>query len=148
MVFQRESEKRASDYMFAAYRSSGDRAMVRDLEAAPVSLVTGPPQAYLELRDQAMHQLGIGTMHHMRSVITGIFLPSLTFSGYTVGEEVDLWRGRSFSQRAGLWEEFIRVDLRTAVPRLQVPCTSWRAGTTTPATRSWPGSTSASWTLR
>jgi pimeloyl-ACP methyl ester carboxylesterase len=54
-------------------------------------------------------------------VITGIFLPSWTFSGYTLREKVGLWRGRSFSQSFGLWEQFIRVDLRTAVPRLQIP---------------------------
>jgi pimeloyl-ACP methyl ester carboxylesterase len=121
MVFQLESEKRAYDYMLATYRSRGDSAMVRDLEAAPVDMTTGTPPAYLRLRDRAMHQLGIGTTHDMRSVITGIFLPSWTFSGHTVREKVGLWRGRSFSQSFGLWDQFIRVDLRTAVPRLEIP---------------------------
>jgi pimeloyl-ACP methyl ester carboxylesterase len=121
MVFQLESEEMAYDFMLAAYRQAGDRAMVRDLEAAPVSRTTGTPQAYLKLRDKAMHQLGIGTMHDMSSVITGIFLPSWTFHGYTLEEKVGLWRGRSFSQGFGLWEQFIRVDLRKVVPRLQIP---------------------------
>jgi pimeloyl-ACP methyl ester carboxylesterase len=121
MVFQLESEKIAYDYMLAAYRQSGDTAMVRDLEAAPVSMTTGTPQAYLKLRDKAMHQLGIGTTHDMKSVITGIFLPSWRFHGYTVGEKARLWRGRSFSQGFGLWEQFIQVDLRKTVPRLQLP---------------------------
>jgi pimeloyl-ACP methyl ester carboxylesterase len=121
MVFQLESEEMAYDYMLAAYRQAGDLAMVHDLEAAPVSMTTGTPQAYLKLRDKAMHQLGIGTMHDMSSVITGIFLPSWTFQGYTLQEKVGLWRGRSFSQGFGLWEQFIRVDLRKVVPRLQIP---------------------------
>jgi pimeloyl-ACP methyl ester carboxylesterase len=121
MVFQLESEKRAYDYMLATYRSRGDSAMVRDLEAAPVDMTTGTPPAYLRLRDRAMHQLGIGTTHDTRSVITGIFLPSWTFSGHTVREKVGLWRGRSFSQSFGLWDQLIRVDLRTAVPRLEIP---------------------------
>jgi pimeloyl-ACP methyl ester carboxylesterase len=121
MVFQLESEKMAYDYMLAAYRRRGDTAMVRDLEATPVSTTSGTPQAYLQLRDKAMHQLGIGTTHDMKSVITGIFLPSWTFPGYTLQEKVDLWRGRSFSQSFGLWEQLIQVDLRKVVPRLQVP---------------------------
>ena len=121
MVFQLESEKMAHGHMLAEYRRLGDTAMVRELEAAPVSMTTGTPDAYLHLRDTAMHQLGIGTTHDMRSVITGIFLPSWTFTGYTFREKVDLWRGRSFSQSFGLWEQFIRVDLRRVVPRLDVP---------------------------
>ena len=121
MVFQLESEKLAYDYMLAAYRQLGDTAMERDLQTASVSMTAGTPQAYLKLRDKAMHQLGIGTTHEMKSVITGIFLPSWTFPGYTLSEKVSLWRGRSFSQSFGLWEQFIRVDLRKVVPRLQVP---------------------------
>jgi hypothetical protein len=57
--------------------------MVRDLEAAPVSITTGTPEAYLKLRDKAMHRLGVGTTHDMKFVITGILLPSWEFPGYT-----------------------------------------------------------------
>ncbi len=56
--------------------------MVRKLEAAPVT-INGTPDAYLALRDPAMHSLGIGTTHDMNSVITGIFLPSLACRDYT-----------------------------------------------------------------
>ena len=63
MVYQLESEKIAYDYMLAAYRERGDTAMVRRLQAAPVSMTTGTPGAYLKLRDKAMHRLGIGTTH-------------------------------------------------------------------------------------
>jgi pimeloyl-ACP methyl ester carboxylesterase len=121
MVYQLESEKMAYDYMLAAYRQRGDTGMVRDLEAAPVSMTTGAPKAYLDLRDKAMHRLGIGTMHNMKSVITGLFLPSWTFRGYTLPEKINLWRGRAFSRGFGLWEQLIRVDLRKSVPRLEVP---------------------------
>jgi pimeloyl-ACP methyl ester carboxylesterase len=68
-----------------------------------------------------MHRLGIGTTHDMRSVISGIFLPSWRFSEYTLSEKVSLWRGRAFSRSFGLWDEFIRVDLRRTLPRLGVP---------------------------
>jgi pimeloyl-ACP methyl ester carboxylesterase len=121
MVYQLQSEKMAHDHMLAAYRQRGDAGMVHDLEAAPVSMTSGTPENYLKLRDKAMHQLGIGTTHDMTSVITGVFLASWTFPGYTIGEKIDLWRGRSFSRSFGLWEQLIRVDLRETIPRLEVP---------------------------
>jgi pimeloyl-ACP methyl ester carboxylesterase len=121
MVHQVESEKLAYDYMLTEYRKRGDTTMVRDLQAAPVSLTTGTPEAYLKLRDKAMHQLGIGTTHDMTSVITGIFLPSWRFPGYTVGEKVNLWRGRAFSRSFGLWDQLLWIDLRTTVLHLDIP---------------------------
>jgi pimeloyl-ACP methyl ester carboxylesterase len=121
VVHQLESEIIAYDYLLDAYRQRGDADMVRDLEAAPVTMSDGTPEAYLKLRDKAMHQLGVGTTHDMKSVITGIFLPSWRFRGYTLKEKVDLWRGRSFSRGFGLWDQMIRVDLRTTAPTLQIP---------------------------
>ena len=111
----------AYDYMLAEYRRLGDTAMVRDLEAAPVSMATGTPDGYLKLRDKAMHRLGVGTTHDMKSVITGLFLPSWTFPGYTLREKVALWRGRAFSRSFGLWDQLIWIDLRERIPRLEIP---------------------------
>jgi pimeloyl-ACP methyl ester carboxylesterase len=65
MAHQLRSEKLAYDYMLAAYKNRGDLGMVRALEKAPVSMAGGTPQAYLEVRDKAMHRLGIGTTHDM-----------------------------------------------------------------------------------
>jgi pimeloyl-ACP methyl ester carboxylesterase len=121
MVHQLKSEKLAYDYMVAQYKARGDRGMVRDLEDAPVGMVEGTPQAYLDLRDKAMHRLGVGTTHDMKSVITGIFLPSWTCPGYTLAEKLNLWRGRAFSRSFGLWDQFIRVDLMEALPELDLP---------------------------
>jgi pimeloyl-ACP methyl ester carboxylesterase len=121
MAHQLRSEKLAYDYMLAAYRDRGDLGMVRALEQAPVSMTNGTPQAYLAVRDKAMHRLGIGTTHDMRSVITGIFLPSWSFPEYTVGEKVHLWRGRAFSRRFGLWEQIIHVDLTRTCTELDLP---------------------------
>ena len=121
MVHQLKSEKLAYDYMLAEYRNRGDTDMVNDLEKAPVSMVQGTPQAYLKVRDKAMHRLGIGTTHDMTSVITGIFLASWRFPEYTLAEKIGLWRGRAFSRSFGLWEEIIRVDLAEVVPKLGLP---------------------------
>jgi pimeloyl-ACP methyl ester carboxylesterase len=121
MVHQLGSEKIAYDYMLAAYRERGDTDMVRKLEAGPVTMARGTPEAYLKVRDTAMHKLGIGTTHDMKSVITGIFLPSWRFRGYTLEEKVNLWRGRAFSRSFWLWEQFLAVDVRKTVPTLKIP---------------------------
>ena len=121
LVHQLESEKLAYDYLLAEYRRRGDAGMVRDLEKAPVGMAEGTPDRYLKVRDKAMHRLGVGTTHDMKSVITGIFLASWRFHGYTISEKINLWRGRAFSGSFGLWDQFIRVDLRQVVPRLDLP---------------------------
>jgi len=36
-------------------------------------------------------------------------------------EKINLWRGRAFSRRFGLWDQFIRIDLRETVPALGIP---------------------------
>jgi pimeloyl-ACP methyl ester carboxylesterase len=123
VVDQRRSEVMAYEHMLAAYRERGDRRMVRALEGAPVTLEGGTPPRYLRrVRDRAMHRLGVGTTHDMRSVITGIFLRSLTFPGYTLRERWNLWRGRAFSRSFRLWEdEVLRTDVAREVPRLGIP---------------------------
>jgi pimeloyl-ACP methyl ester carboxylesterase len=95
--------------------------MVRRLENAPVTEEAGTPRDYLALRDKAMHTLGIGTTHDMRSVITGIFIPSWLAKEYTLREKVNLWRGRSFSRSFGLWDKVLRTNLPNIVPVLQMP---------------------------
>lgn len=65
------------------------------VNSAPVTMAGGVPREYLNLRDAAMHNLGIGTMHNMRSIISGIFLPSLQFREYTLKEKINLWRSKA-----------------------------------------------------
>ena len=84
MSYQLKSERLAYEYMLQQFKENGNTKMVRKLEAAPVTMTGGTPDAYLALRDEAMHSLGIGTTHDMNSVITGIFLPSLTSPGVHV----------------------------------------------------------------
>src|ERR1043165_3380637 len=83
MSNQLMSEKLAYDYMLQQFKANGNTNMVRKLEAAPVTLIGGTPDDYRALRDPAMHSLGVGTMHNMNSVVTGIFLPSLQSPEYT-----------------------------------------------------------------
>ncbi len=123
LTHQIESEHLAYVYALAHFRDVGDRRMLRRLQAAPPSASAPLPRSYMALRDAYMHKAGIGTTREMRSVITGIFLPSLSFSEYSVMERVNLWRGKLLSRRAafGLWDAMLMTDLRREVARVEVP---------------------------
>jgi pimeloyl-ACP methyl ester carboxylesterase len=121
MSNQLRSERLAYEYMLQQFKENGNTKMVQKLEAAPVTLTGGTPDAYRALRDPAMHSLGIGTTHDMDSVITGIFLPSLQSRDYTFIEKVNLWRGKSSSGISVLWDEMIATDLAQQVPKLDLP---------------------------
>ncbi len=121
MSYQLESEKLAYDYMLRRFGEAGNTEMVRRLEEAPVTMNAGVPKAYAGVRDEAMHSLGIGTMHDMNSVITGIFLPSLWFREYTLMEKAHLWTGKSRSGISILWDSMVATDLRRMVTEVTIP---------------------------
>ena len=85
-VDQLRSERLAYEFWMAEFQKRHDRRMVNRLAAAPVSEAHGTPRRYLAVRDKAMHRLGVGTTHDMRSVITGVFLPSLASPQYSLAE--------------------------------------------------------------
>jgi pimeloyl-ACP methyl ester carboxylesterase len=57
----------------------------------------------------------------MNSVITGVFLPSLTSREYTLGEKFNMWRGKANSGVALLWDDFLATDLSKEVTELSIP---------------------------
>lgn len=121
MSNQLRSEKRAYDYMLKRFKENGKKKMVQKLEAAPVTVTGGTPVQYLALRDKAMHMLGIGTMHNMHSVITGIFFPSLQFREYTLKEKINLWRSKANAGASIVWTTILETDLSETVPELDIP---------------------------
>ena len=121
MSDQLKSERLAYEYMINKFSDKGNTKMVRKLEAAPVTMKSGMPDAYRTLRDPAMHSLGIGTTHDMNSVISGIFLPSLTCKEYTMIEKINMWRGKSRSGISILWTTMLTTDLSKEVPELKLP---------------------------
>lgn len=120
--WQDESEKQAYDYMLDQYTAAGNTRMVQKLKAYPVLESESAMQAYRTslLRDQAMHELGIGTMHGMHSVLTGIFLPVMECRAYTLAEKIHIWQGKTVSQKS-LRGRMDAVDLPDTVSNLQVP---------------------------
>ena len=118
---QLKSEKLAYDYMLKCFKEKGNKKMVKNLQAAPVSMTAAIPKGYLALRDGAMHSLGIGTMHNMHSVTTGIFLPSMLFREYTLREKFNLWRAKANSGVSIIWNKMLSTDLSKAILKLDVP---------------------------
>lgn len=118
--WQLRSEVMARDYLLDRYRAQGDVAMVRKIEAAPASLSDGLSEAWLCLRDAAMHGLRVGTTRDMTSVITGVFLPVWQCRAYTLRGKIDIWRGLAFSRRH-LWDDLLATDLTALVDTLDLP---------------------------
>lgn len=79
-------------------------------------------QTYLNslLRDDAMHELGIGTMRKMRSVKTGIFWPILNCRAYTISEKANIWRGKKVLRKC-MWDKISKIDLTNVVSKLEIP---------------------------
>ncbi len=121
MANQLKSEKLAYDYMVTQYGQNGNTDMLRKLEAAPVTMESGTPRGYLDLRDPAMHPLGIGTMHAMKSHITGIFLRSFMTRGYTLPEKLNMWRAKARSGVSPFWKKMTSTDLSQTLPELTLP---------------------------
>ncbi len=121
MSNQLKSEKLAYDYMLQEYKAKGDKAMLRKLQAAPVTIEGGVPDAYRALRDPAMHSLGIGTTHEMKSVMTGIFLPSWLCRDYTFTEKIHTWSAKAKSGVAMLWDDMLSTDLSVTMTEFELP---------------------------
>ncbi len=120
IAHQLRSEVMAHDYLLGLYRARGDTAMVRRLEAAPVSMAEGTSPQWMRLRDTAMHRAGVGHTHAMRSVITGIFLPVWRVRAYTLIDKINVWRGKIWS-RPFFWEDLLRDDLSERLTDIAVP---------------------------
>ncbi len=117
---QLESERLAHRYMLQRYKDQGNNKMAQRLEEAPVGGTAPLPDAYLRVRDVAMHELGVGTTRDMKSIVTDMFFPSLLHREYTLGEKINLWRGKLFSG-SSLWNTQLSTDLTKKVTRLEIP---------------------------
>jgi pimeloyl-ACP methyl ester carboxylesterase len=121
--YQIKSEQLAYEYAIDYYGKNGDTDMVEKLKAAPPTSTVPLPANYDALRDAYMHGAGIGTTRKMKSVVSGIFLPSWQFREYTLGEKFNLWRGKFFSRSSSfsLWDKMQITDLSQQVTELEVP---------------------------
>jgi pimeloyl-ACP methyl ester carboxylesterase len=121
MSDQLQSEKLAYDYMLEQFKANGNTSMVQKLEASPVTMTGGIPDAYYQQRDIAMHSLGVGTTHDMQSVVSGLLIPSFQFREYSLREKINLWRAKSQSGVSSMWKEMVVTDLTQQVTKLDLP---------------------------
>lgn len=120
IAYQLKSENVAYHNMLERFREQGDAAMVRRLKSSPPVMSVPLPASYMAVRDKAMHRLGVGTTHHMKSVIAGVFLPSLLCRDYTILEKMNIWRGKVFSDGL-LWNRMLATDLTAMVTSVAIP---------------------------
>lgn len=118
---QLQSENLAYAHMLQLARESGNTKLLRKLDAAPPTAMAPLPNAYMSLRDEAMHSLGVGTTHDMRSVVTGVFVPVWQDPEYTLGEKINIWRGKWSPSSKTLWNQMLTTDITAAVPELRIP---------------------------
>lgn len=121
---QKESELIAFDYMKSTYLELGNTKKTEQFNGYSDAVYNNSLVSYMGslLRDESMHELGIGSMRSMKSVITGIFLPSLVFPGYTVKEKLLLWKAKSrLHNESSLRIEQLDTDLSTVVRKIEIP---------------------------
>ncbi|MEM5769143.1 MAG: alpha/beta hydrolase, partial [Bacillota bacterium] len=120
---QAESEKIAYTYMLEQYRSAENLKMVKKFESYPILTSDEAYGQYFtsSLRDNAMHELGVGTTHNMSSVISGIFFPSLRCTVYTPAERINIWRGKAFARATSVVAESAQFNAFNDVPALDIP---------------------------
>jgi len=122
IVNQLKSEKLAYEYMLEQYREQDNKRMVKKLENYNILESNTIPLDYVKFRDKPMHELGIGTTHEMKSVITGIFLPIMRNKNYTFSERINIWRAKSMIlNNTNLWEKMTETDLFLEINSVDIP---------------------------
>jgi pimeloyl-ACP methyl ester carboxylesterase len=121
---QSESEKLAYRYMLAQYSADGNKKAVKELKKYPVldSVHCIVPFFKSLVRDKSMHDLGIGTMRSMRSVLKDVFIPVWMCRAYTLREKTNIWVSKfSFLKKTKLIDELFETDIPAKVPKLEIP---------------------------
>jgi pimeloyl-ACP methyl ester carboxylesterase len=115
------SEQLAYAYMLTVCKAQGNFDLMRKLEAAPFKMTVPLPPSYMAIRDEAMHTLGVGTTRKMRSVISGMFVPTWLESQYTLREKINIWRGKWSADSSRLWNQVLMTDISTKLTKLNIP---------------------------
>ncbi len=121
---QAESEKVAYEYMVAQALKSVDNKAFKNLQKYShvkdgediLKFFKSPA------RDNYMHKMGIGTMHKMRSVFSGVFLPVWMCNAYTFKEKFNIWRSKiTFLPKTDIHKETIETDFASLYNEIKIP---------------------------
>lgn len=124
ITHQAESEKIAYKFISDQYQRRGNKKGLEELKKYPVLESDSYIIPFYKslIRDESMHELGIGTMHKMNSVFFDIFVPVWTCKAYTLQEKINIWTSKfSFIKKTKLIEQLIETDFAAKVPRLEIP---------------------------
>ncbi len=123
MCNQHKSEYLAYDYMLDYYKKTRNKKKVKSLEQSDIK---ESEEVFLQyrtslLRDNSMHELGIGTTRDMHSVIQDILIPSLKCKAYTPMERLSIYRGKLFAQNSEVAKDAWNFDAFTQILKIQIP---------------------------
>lgn len=121
---QAESEKMAYQFMLDKYTAIGNKKRITALTKYPVFEADLNIATFYKstIRDQYMHELGIGTMHKMKSVFLEIFIPVWKCKAYTLKEKINIWKSKfSFLPKTNLINAMLTTDFAAQVPALEIP---------------------------
>ena len=119
---QVRSETIAYEYMREQYSLQGDNKMVEKFDQYDITTPEGFASYRSSMvRDNGMHGLGIGTTRDMDNVITDIFFPSLHCTTYTMGERIDIWRGKKLSGEFPVHDDTADFNAFEDIPSLEIP---------------------------
>lgn len=121
---QAESEKIAYKYMLEKYTEAGNEKAIEEFKKYNIlendSCII--PFYTSVMRDQSMHELGIGTMRNMNSVFSGVFIPVWTCRAYTIKEKINIWISKfSFIKKTKLINELISTNIPEEIKKIEVP---------------------------
>lgn len=121
---QAQSEKMAYKYMLERFTEKGNLRSVNELKKYPVLESDSNIASYYKsaIRDNYMHELGIGTMHQMKSVLWEIFIPVWTCKAYTLKEKINIWKSKFLLlPKTHLINEMLETDFTSKFPSLKIP---------------------------
>lgn len=121
---QAESEKLNYKYMCERFSSEGNKKMLSQLSKYPLHEDDKFILPFFNsvLRDKSMHPLGIGTMHEMKSIMSGVFYPVWACRAYSFGEKFRIWYSKfSFVNRSGIRKQVLETDITSIVPGINIP---------------------------
>jgi pimeloyl-ACP methyl ester carboxylesterase len=121
---QVESEKIAYHFMLGEYLKEGNQKAINELKKFKLDDSDSSVVSFYKsmIRDQSMHELGIGTMRNMRSVLKGVFIPVWMCKAYTLGEKWNIWKSKfTFLKRTTLFNQLFALNIPVQVPELKIP---------------------------
>lgn len=112
------------EYMYKYFTKKKDRASLGKLKQYSNFHKDGSisfKEEYLAALDNLKHKAGCGTMHTMSSVISGIFLPQLNSSCYTLGEIINYWKAKARMKDTKVFQEIKDLNLFEEDLKFEIP---------------------------